>query len=319
MTTATTTAFPGTTDGPSGGRGAPPPLAVIGNPSSAGSYAAGQDRAPEALRRAGLITALEAAGRAVTDLGDLDAQVWRPDRTAPHAQNVAAVVENLRELRSRLVEPLRSGHQVLVLGGNCTVALAAVAALRDATGQPPALLYIDRHFDSNVPDSSGDGSLDWMGLAHALDLPGAVDELADAFGARPLLSAGQISFLGVELAAATEWERSQAESLPYAYVTSRALAEAPEGAAAQALRALPDAPLAVHLDVDVMDFTDAPLAESTGGRNSGPTLEQLGAALRAAGRHPSRRVVSVGELNPTRSAGDPDAIARFVRLLAGAV
>jgi arginase len=73
----------------------------------------------------------------------------------------------------------------------------------------------------------------------------------------------------------------------------------------------------VHVDVDVLDFTDSPLAENTDGRNSGPTLEQVGAALRVAARDKRFRALSIGELNPTRSAGDPEAIPRFVATIAG--
>jgi arginase len=69
------------------------------------------------------------------------------------------------------------------------------------------------------------------------------------------------------------------------------------------------------VDVDVLNFTDAPLAESTGGRNTGPTLDQLGAALSIAAAHPRRQILSVGELNPTRSAGAPDTIPQFADLL----
>lgn len=298
--------------GPPAGR---PPLAVIGNPSSAGSYAAGQDQAPAALRAAGLLDALARTGRDVTDLGDLPAQVWRPDRAAPRAQNLTAVIGNLTELHRRVCAALRDGRQVLLLGGNCTIALAAVAALRDVTGKQPALLYADRHYDCNVPGSTTDGALDWMGLGHALALPGCADGLADAFGPRPLLTARQVSFLGVDSAAATDWERRQASELSFRCVSSQALAGDPAGAAAQALGALPAGPLAVHVDVDVLDFTDAPLAESTGGRNSGPALDQLGAALGVAAAHPQRRILSIGELNPTRSAGVPGAVSRFAGVL----
>jgi arginase len=79
---------------------------------------------------------------------------------------------------------------------------------------------------------------------------------------------------------------------------------------------LPSGPLAVHVDVDVLDFTDAPLAENTDGRNSGPTLEQLREVLALAARDQRFRVLSIGELNPTRAAGDPDAILRFVSVVA---
>jgi len=80
---------------------------------------------------------------------------------------------------------------------------------------------------------------------------------------------------------------------------------------------LPPGPLAVHVDVDVLDFTDAPLAENTEGRNLGPSLEQLRKALSLAGQDPRFRALSIGELNPTRSAGDPRVLLRFVNVLAG--
>jgi arginase len=292
-------------------------LSVIGVPSSAGSYAAGQDQAPAALRHAGLIQALNDAGLPVRDHGDLPEQIWRPDRQRPFAQNVGQVTACLQELTDRLGPLLADGDTVLVLGGNCTIALAAMAGLQRLNAGPPGLLYVDRHFDLNTPDSTTDGALDWMGLAHAFALPGTVDALTEAFGHRPLLQPAQVAFLGVDASWATAWEREQADRLGLQVTSSTVLAADPRGSAIAALGVLPSGgPLAVHIDVDVLDFTDAPLAESTDGRNSGPTLDQLAAALLPAAADPRLRTLSIGELNPTRSAGDLDAIPRFVRMLA---
>jgi arginase len=292
-------------------------ISVVGVPSSAGSYAAGQDQAPDALRSAGLVEALVAAGREVRDDGDLPVQVWRPDRDHPLAQNSDQVTACLRELADRLGPPVADGDMLLVLGGNCTIALAVIAALRRTHAGPPGLLYVDRHYDINTPQSTTDGALDWMGLAHALSLPGCVDDLAGAFGTRPLLEPDQVAWLGVEQGTATDWEREQASRLGLRVISSEALAADPAAAAGAALGYLPPGPLAVHVDVDVLDFTDAPLAESTDGRNTGPTLDQAGEALTVAARDPRLRAFSIGELNPTRSAGEPEAIPRFVGVLAG--
>jgi arginase len=291
-------------------------MSVIGVPDSAGSYAAGQDQAPAALRAAGLISALTAKGLKVHDDGDLPTQIWRADRAHPHAQNVEQVVTGLQQLTDRLGPLFAAGDCVLVLGGNCTVALAVMAGLQRLDVGVPGLLYVDRQFDLNTPKSTTDGALDWMGLAHGFSLPGCVDALADAFGRRPLLHPSQVAWLGVDAGLATQWERDQAARLGLHVTSSESLATDPAGAAAAALQVLPPGPLAVHVDVDVLDFTDAPLAENTDGRNTGPTLDQLGEALRRAAADPRLRALSIGELNPTRSAGDPDAIPRFVRLLA---
>src|ERR1700733_7975322 len=161
-----------------------------------------------------------------------------------------------------------------------------------------------------------------MWLPPALALPGCLDTLAGAFGPRPLLQPHQAAWLGIEPQTATQWEREQADRLGLPVTTSQALAADPEGTALAALSGLPPGPLAVHVDVDVLDFIDAPLAENTDGRNTGPTLEQTTRALMAAARDQRMRTLSIGELNPTRCAGDPEALARFVasitRILAAA-
>jgi len=290
-------------------------LSVIGVPNSLGSYAAGQDLAPAALRSAGLLPLLARAGVDVVDEGDLPVQAWRPDREHPLAQTADDVAACLAELTSRLRPLVSDGHAVLVMGGNCTIALAAMAALDTTGSDQPGLLYVDRHFDLNTPETTTDGALDWMGMAHALALPGCVESIVNVFDRRPLLQPHQIAWVGVQDDRATPWERDQVTRLGLQVTTSDELAAEPAEAIRRALTTLPTGRLAIHVDVDVLDFTDAPLAEDTGGRNSGPSLAQLGTALAMAARDPRARVLSIGELNPTRSAGDPSAIPRFVDLL----
>jgi arginase len=291
-------------------------ISVVGVPSSAASYAAGQDLAPSALRSAGLLEQLTATGFEVHDDGDLPHQAWSPDRDHPLAQNAGQATVSLQQLADRLYPLLARGDIALVLGGNCTIALGVMAALRLLDAGTPGLLYVDRHYDLNTPESTTDGALDWMGLAHALALPGCLDTLAGAFGRRPLLEADQVAWLGVEPRIATQWEREQAGRLALRVITSQALAADPAATAVTALSQLPAGPLALHLDVDVLDFIDAPLAENTDCRNTGPTLDQVAEALTTAARDERMRALSIGELNPTRCAGDPDTLPRFVRSIA---
>ena len=184
-------------------------ISIVGVPSSAGSYAAGQDQAPAALRSAGLVEALAGTGLEVHDDGDLPVQIWVPDRDHPLAQNLSQVTLCLQELTERLGPLLARGDIVLVVGGNCTIALGVIGALRRMDDGPPGLLYVDRGYDINTPESTTDGALDWMGMAHALALPGCVDVLADAFGPRPLLEPHQVAWLGVEPRMGTEWDGSR--------------------------------------------------------------------------------------------------------------
>ena len=292
-------------------------LSLLGVPTSAGSYAAGQDRAPHALRAAGLATALTDAGVRVADAGDLTGQVWAPDRDHPYAQNLDQVVASTRELAARVPQVVGGDdRRLLVIGGSCTIAVGVVAGLSAAEGVGCGLLYIDRHFDMNTPDTTIEGALDWMGLGHALDLPGAADSFAGAFADRPVLSPDRLALLGTDPAEATDFEREQAASLAVSVTTQAELVADPTAAAEAALRALPAVPFAAHVDVDVLDFIDTPLAENTSGRNVGPTLDQLCTALGVVVADPRWRALSIGEINPTRAAGDPAALPRFVTKIA---
>ncbi len=293
-------------------------LVLIGAPTSAGSYAPGQEAAPRVLRELGLVEALRTAGRDVVDAGDGPLQVWRPDRENPRAQNLPAVVDAVRAVAQQVAMAFQEDADVLVIGGNCTVALGVMSAF--SAGAPPAgLLYIDRHFDLNTPQSTSDGALDWMGIAHALDLPGVTPELASAFGRKPLLTPTQVAFLGIDPTAATAFEHEQVVHLKLHWSTSDDLACEPAAVAAEALDYLPAGPLAVHVDVDVLDFTDAPLAENTDGRNTGPSLAALTHVLEIACHDPRFRALSIGELNPARAAGDPDTLLRFIATIAAAL
>ncbi|GGV20063.1 hypothetical protein GCM10010495_38970 [Kitasatospora herbaricolor] len=296
----------------------PRDLVLVGAPTSAGSYAPGQEAAPRVLRDLGLVDRLRAAGRQVRDAGDGPLQVWAPDPAHARAQNLAAAVLAVRTVAGQVAAALEQDADVLLIGGNCTIALGVMDAL--IRHDPDAgLLYIDRHFDLNTPVSSIDGALDWMGLAHGLDLPGAAEQLAAAFHRRPLLTPEQLYLLGTDPAGSTPWEREQARLLSLRWVSGADLASAPEGAVAGALGALPPGALAVHIDVDVLDFTDAPLAESTDGRNSGPSLQAIAGVLDTACHDPRARVLSIGELNPARAAGRPEILPRFLASVADAL
>jgi arginase len=289
-------------------------LNVLGYPSSAGAYCVGVEEAPAALRTAGLIEAVEAAGHSVNDAGDLPSRRWRPDRESPLAQNLDEEVDALRELAERASTLIESGERLLVIGGSCTVALGLRAAAAQA-GIESSLVYVDRHLDLNTPASTSEGSLSWMGMAHALGIDGAAKELVHMGSRSPLLRPDQLSYLGVDLGATTVWERTQVEDLDLSVVPQAELVEAPARAAAKARQALPAGAFFVHVDVDVLDFLHAPLAENVNGRNSGPTLVQLGLALDALWRDPDCLGVSVGQIVPAHAASDPTSLARLVDAL----
>ena len=112
---------------------------LLGVPSSAAVHGPGQEKAPAALRRAGLPARLAAAGVRVADYGDLPVVRWRPDPHQRRPHNLRAVLDVLRKTSGRVGEILADGRVPLVLGGECSVTIAVLSAFRDS-GIEPALL-----------------------------------------------------------------------------------------------------------------------------------------------------------------------------------
>jgi arginase len=296
----------------------PRPLGVIGVPSSAGAYAPGQEKAPAALRAAGLLAALEATGRAVVDHGDAAVWRWRPDRERRFAQNLPAVVACAQATAERVRAALAAGEFALVLGGDCTVGLGTVAGHLPESGRL-GLVYLDVHGDLNTPDSVPDGALDWMGVAHLLGEGGATRELSE-FGPRtPLLDDDQVVLLAHDSRHSTPRELEAIERRGLAVVPRLDVAAGPVAAARSALAVLEHCDrLAVHFDVDCIDFTDAPLSENTG-RNSGLRQDDAFAALAEVLRDPRATALTVTELNPDHGVADGSTVRAFAERLATAL
>ena len=294
-------------------------VAVIGVPSSAGAFANGQEAAPGALRAAGLIDRLRAAGADVEDQDDSPVWRWRPDRARPRAQNLEAVTDQVDTTRGRVGPAVREGRIALVLGGDCTVGIGTVAGVLDVHPSV-ALIYFDLHADMNTPESVVDGALDWTGVAHMLALDGAEPELTRVGRRVPMLHADQVVLFGHGMDQATAWERAQIERLGVARVPVEEVRDDAESAARRALAVVRSRfdRYIVHLDVDVIDFTDAPLSENTG-RNIGLPFDSAMAALRGLLSDGGLAAVTIAELNPAHAAAEDGLLERFAAALAQAM
>lgn len=295
-------------------------IAIIGAPTSAGAYSPGQEDAPAAFRAAGLIEALADEGFDVVDRGDIPHWRWRPDRENPRAMNASAVAAGIRAVAAEVAAAASAGQTPLVLGGDCTVEVGTVAGMRSALDRL-RLVYFDAHPDLNVPGAVVDGAFDWMGVAHMLDLPGAIAEVAGAAGSAPVLERDELMLL------ANSAPRCSAHELRV--IAERGIANIPEDevaadSAAAASRAVEWANEAdgylVHLDTDTIDFAELPLCENTD-RNVSLPFETVMAALDVLLAGERFAAITITEANPHH--GEPDGktfstfVERFTRSLAG--
>jgi arginase len=295
-------------------------VVVIGAPSGAGACGVGQERTPTAIRAAGLIDQLGRVGFQVDDLGDSRVVPWRPDRANPRAQNLHAVLETVQTTTKRVADALIERDRIaLVLGGDCTVGIGTVAGIQQAIG-PVALAYFDLHSDLNTPATASDGALDWMALGHMLDVEGAEPTLTAAAGNAPLLDPDHVVLFAHAMSQSTRFERGEIERLGLARVALEEVRSDPEGAASEALQLLANRSddYAIHLDVDVVDFTDAPLSEHPS-RNTGLKLDQMLRALRVLASGPGLVAITLAELNPHNAAADEGLLERFAAAFADAI
>lgn len=289
-------------------------VSLIGAPSSAGAYAPGQEKAPAAFRKHGLLSALRQAGCVIADRGDVPGFRWRPDLARPKAMNLEAVARTAGALADRVADAMTAGEAALVLGGDCTVELGTVAgALR--AGSSAGLIYIDFDADLNPPEAS-DGALDWTGVAHLLGIEGAMPELTGLGDRHPMLAPTDILFLGVENITPVE-ARTIAE-LDIPVIGLKEVRSDAAGAAARAAAwASRHERLLIHLDVDVLSYTHCPIAENVR-RCDGLTLGELSTLLTPLLAAPNWRTLTITEVNPDHAPDEAETFSQLIGTLCSA-
>jgi arginase len=291
-------------------------IALIGVPTSAGSHGPGQENAPQALRRAGLVEGLRAAGLEVEDHGDLPTTRHQAHAADPRQRNLDRVVEVAARVADRVHAALDRGQRPLVLGGDCTITLGVVAGFA-RHGDDLSLVYFDGDADLSTPATSRSGVLDSMGVAHLLG-EGA-PALAGIGPRTPLLTPDRLLLFGYDDPGdlGEPQQALLARHAPAAWPAARARAVpgGPRAAAADALSQLEarSGTVLVHFDVDVVDSGDLPLANFPHfGQGFG--LDDAFACLEAFLASPKLGGLVVTEVNP-----DHDPGGQLARLVDGLV
>jgi arginase len=274
-------------------------IALIGAPTSAAAHMPGDEKAPAALRAAGLVERLKAAGFLVNDLGDVETQLFQQDDESPRARNLNGVVRALNALRPKVEEAAKSGALPLVLGGDCTIALATVAAVRRYY-RHVGLLYMDRHPDLNVPASTPSGRLAGMVLAHVVGR--GAPELVRFWNEPPLVREPDVLLFGCE--DYDTYERDLLRTSPMRHLSANEILR--RGVARAARNGVEHIHsdkrnFVLHLDVDVISGEDFSASGCTG--PGGLRLSDVREALDVFIQQKNLLAVEITAYNPDR---DPD-------------
>jgi arginase len=233
-----------------------PRYAIVEAPSALGHVREhlGVERAPEVLLGAGL-----ADGLAARRAGRVEAAGYSAERdSGTHIMNPQAIRDYSPLLADAVTAVLDAGEFPVVLGGDCSIVLGTMLALRRRGRY--GLLYIDGDADFYQPEVNPLG-----GAASASDLafatgrgPGVVTDIE---GRRPLVRAEDVVVFACRDAA--DRERRACQPLPEGLLVIDRDQVRRAGAAAAAREAVryltreggPADGFWIHLDADVFDET----------------------------------------------------------------
>jgi arginase len=288
----------------------PKKIALIGAPSSAASFALGTEKAPGALRAAGLIERLQSAGFEVTDHGDCAPRLFADDEEHRRARNLVEIVAGLNDLKTRTEIAVKTGALVLVLGGDCAQAVGLLTGARRYY-KHINLLWFDRDADLNTPATTPSGRIDGMVVAHIIGR--GAPELVRFWGEPPLVREPDITLFGVERLDPPEQEFLSKAPLR----CIRASDIQAKGAAASAVDALNHLHAAtrefvVHLDLDVISQEEFPAVVVPG--SGGLRFEDVRAALKEFARSKNLVALEIAQFNPEKDASG-DYARKIVELL----
>ena len=237
-------------------------IGIIGVPSSAGAHWPGQEKTPFYLRNAGFIKQLKKGGFDVAYFGDLPLVRFHPDKVNREKQNWKMVLDVATGVASKVASAVEKGTIPLIIGGDCTISLGVLAGFITRE-EDIGLLYFDGHIDLNTPITSVSGILDSMGVAHMIGAEGTVKELSHIGKRFPLLAKEKIVLFGYNPKENNKPELELLEKLKIKNYSLEDIRLKGIEAAREALNHLEQnsKKFLVHLDVDVIDFTDLPVAD----------------------------------------------------------
>ena len=294
-------------------------IALLGVPSSAGAHWPGQEKAPGYLRQEGLVKQLKSIDLDIIDFGDLPIARYKPDIENRNQQNLDKVIEVALNVGKIIELALKKNLIPIIIGGDCTIELGVITGFLQQN-QDPGLIYFDGHIDLNTPETSPSGIFDSMGVAHMIGIPGSNDRLSHIGNRFPLLSEENITLFGFNVKESNSVELdtlAKLNSLKYAIDDVR---KAPAEVSNYVCKFYENKnkKFIVHLDVDVIDFTDMPIADVPQ-FSAGLSFEKVIFCISIFASSPNFGGLVITEFNPDHVYDNGETTKRFLEGISGAL
>jgi arginase len=287
----------------------PKKIALIGAPFSAAGFAPGTEKAPAALRAAGVVEKLQGAGYEVVDYGDCAPRFFADDEEHRRARNLTEIVAGLNDLKTRAELAVKSGALVLVLGGDCAQVIGLLTGVRRYY-KHVNLLWFDRDADLNTPASTPSGRIDGMVVAHIIGK--GAPELVRFWSEAPLVREPDVTLFGLERLDPPEEEflsKSPMRHIHAADIQSKGADKAAHEALAQVHADTRE--FVLHIDFDVIAQEDFPAVNVPG--SGGLRFDDVRACFLEFVKHKNLLGLDVAQYNPDKDPGG--GAAKLVDLL----
>lgn len=277
----------------------PKKIALIGAPSSAAAFSMGSEKAPAALRAAGLVEKLQAAGYEVIDHGDCAPRLFADDEEHRRARNLTEIVAGLNDLKLRAEVAVKSGALVLVLGGDCAQVIGLLTGARRYY-KHVNLLWFDRDADLHTPASTPSGRIDGMVVAHIIGK--GAPELVRFWSDSPLVREPDVTLFGLERLDPPEQEFLGKSPMRHNYAGDIQFKGGTKAAQEALTQVHADAhEFVLHLDTDVIAAEEFPAVNVPG--SGGLHLDDVRSSLAEFAKHKNLLGLDVAQYNPEK---DPD-------------
>lgn len=285
-------------------------IALIGAPSSAAAFLPGSEKAPAALRAAGLVEKLQNAGYEVNDLGDCAPRLFADDEEHRRARNLPEIIAGLNELKLRAEVAVKSGALVLVLGGDCAQVIGLLTGARRYY-KHLNLLWFDRDADLNTPATTPSGRIDGMVVANIIGK--GAPEMVRFWGDGALVREPDVVLFGLERLDPGEQDFLTRSPMRHVYLADVEF----KGASKSAQNALTlvhadTREFVVHLDADVLDAAELPSVNVPG--TGGLKFADAQTILQEIVKHKNLLALDVAQYNPDKDS-DGSGAKKLVDLL----
>ncbi len=272
-------------------------VSLVGAPTDIGASVRGASMGPEALRVAGIESALRARGLEVHDSGNLQGPLNPQLAAVDGYRHLPEVIAWTRAVHDAVLAQLQAGHTPILLGGDHSLAIGSISAVARhcrALQRKLRVIWFDAHTDINTNTLTPSGNLHGMPVACLCGR--GPKELVEMSGSVPAMAKDSLRQIGIR--SVDDGERRLVRDMGLRVIDMRDIDEMGMRRAMDFVLDGIDANTHVHVSFDV-DFLDPDAAPGVATAvRGGPSYREAQLCMELIADTQRLHSLDLMELNP---------------------